>query len=86
MPQPARKSKSSEASHQQRGNLSTLSRYFGTRFFVATAAVFSGAFVLVWLVDYIDLIGKSVDQNAPASVLVLISIYRVPQLMERLLP
>jgi lipopolysaccharide export system permease protein len=71
---------------QHRGSLSTLSRYFAARFFVATTAVFGGVFVLVWLIDYIDLMGKSVNQNAPASVLVLISICRVPQLMERLLP
>jgi lipopolysaccharide export system permease protein len=43
-------------------------------------------FVLVWLIDYIDLMSKSTNQNAPASLLVLMSIYRVPQIMERLLP
>jgi lipopolysaccharide export system permease protein len=65
----------------------TLSRYFAACFFVATAAVFGGVFVLVWLIDYIDLMSKAANvQNAPASSLALMSICRVPQIMERLLP
>jgi lipopolysaccharide export system permease protein len=65
----------------------TLSRYFAGRFFVAVAAVFVGIFVLVGLIDYIDLVRKAGDvTNAPASQLALISLYRVPQIMERLLP
>ena len=65
----------------------TLSRYFAVRFFVAVTAVFIGIFVLVALVDYIDLVRKAADvPNASASMLVLISLYRVPQIMERLLP
>jgi lipopolysaccharide export system permease protein len=65
---------------------STLSRYFAVRFFIATASVFGGVFVLVWLIDYIDLTSKAANQNAPASLVLLMSIYRVPQIMERLLP
>jgi lipopolysaccharide export system permease protein len=65
----------------------TLSRYFAVRFFVAVTAVFIGIFVLVALVDYIDLVRKAADvPDASASMLVLISLYRVPQIMERLLP
>jgi lipopolysaccharide export system permease protein len=65
----------------------TLSRYFAARFFVAVAAVFVGIFVLVGLIDYIDLVRKAGDvTNAPAAKLALISLYRVPQIMERLLP
>jgi lipopolysaccharide export system permease protein len=65
----------------------TLARYFAVRFFVAAAAVFAGIFVLVGLVDYIDLIRKAANvTTAPASQLALISLYRVPQIMERLLP
>ena len=37
----------------------TLSRYFAGRFFVAVTAVFVGIFVLVALVDYIDLVRKA---------------------------
>ncbi len=65
----------------------TLSRYFASRFFVAVIAVFLGVFVLVAFVDYIDLMRKASDvPNAPAGMLVLMSLYRVPQIMERLLP
>ncbi len=65
----------------------TLSRYFAFRFFVAVAGVFVGVFVLVAFVDYIDLMRKAGDvPNAPAGMLVLMSLYRVPQIMERLLP
>ena len=65
----------------------TLSRYFAVRFFIAVMAVFLGIFALVELVDYIDLIRKAADvSNVSGSGLALISLSRVPQLMERLLP
>jgi lipopolysaccharide export system permease protein len=65
----------------------TLSRYFAARFFVAVAAVFASIFVLVAIVDYLDLVRKAGDVTAaPSSMLALISLYRVPQIMERLLP
>jgi lipopolysaccharide export system permease protein len=65
----------------------TLSRYFAFRFFVAVTGVFVGVFVLVAFVDYIDLMRKAADvQDAPAGLLVLMSLYRVPQIMERLMP
>lgn len=65
----------------------TLARYFGMRFLVAVTAVLLGVFVLVAFVDYIDLMRKAADvPNAPAGMLVLMSLYRVPQIMERLLP
>src|SRR5579871_6536358 len=65
----------------------TLSRYFAWRFFVAVVAVFAGVFILVAFVDYIDAMRKASDvPNAPTSQLLLMSIYRVPQIMERLLP
>jgi lipopolysaccharide export system permease protein len=65
----------------------TLSRYFAGRFFVAVVAVFAGVFVLVLFVDYIDLMRRAADApKAQASMLVLVSLFRVPQIMERLLP
>jgi lipopolysaccharide export system permease protein len=65
----------------------TLSRYFAFRFFVAVTGVFVGVFVLVAFVDYIDLMRKAADvPDAPAGLLVLMSLYRVPQIMERLMP
>jgi lipopolysaccharide export system permease protein len=68
-------------------NSKTLSRYFAWHFFVAVAGVFAGVFTLVAFVDYIDVMRKATDvPNAPASQLMLMSFYRVPQTMERLLP
>jgi len=65
----------------------TLSRYFAFRFFVAVTGVFVGVFVLVAFVDYIDLMRKAADvPDAPAGLLVLMSLYRVPQIIERLMP
>src|SRR5713101_7976602 len=65
----------------------TLSRYFAWRFFVAVTGVFAGVFVLVAFVDYIDVMRKASDvPNAPTAQLMLMSFYRVPQTMERLLP
>jgi lipopolysaccharide export system permease protein len=65
----------------------TLSRYFAWRFFVAVVGVFVGVFVLVAFVDYIDVMRKASDvPNAPITQLMLMSLYRVPQTMERLLP
>ena len=63
----------------------TLARYFAGRFFVSVAAVFAGVFVLVLFVDYIDLMRRASDApKAQASMLVLVSLFRVPQIMERL--
>ncbi|HKD29567.1 MAG TPA: LPS export ABC transporter permease LptG [Xanthobacteraceae bacterium] len=65
----------------------TLSRYFAWRFFLAVAGVFVGIFVLVALVDYVEAMRKASDvPNAPASELMLMSLYRVPQIMESLMP
>ena len=65
----------------------TLSRYFAGRFLVSVVAVFAGVFVLVLFVDYIDLMRRASDApKAQASMLVLVSLCRVPQIMERLLP
>jgi lipopolysaccharide export system permease protein len=65
----------------------TLARYFAWRFFTAVAAVFVGVYLLVAFVDYIDVMRHASDvPNAPTMQLMLISVYRVPQIMERLLP
>jgi lipopolysaccharide export system permease protein len=65
----------------------TLARYFAGRFFVSFGAVFAGVFVLVLFVDYIDLMRRASDApKAQASMLVLVSLFRVPQIMERLFP
>jgi lipopolysaccharide export system permease protein len=65
----------------------TLSRYFAGRFLVASIGVFAAIFMLVAFVDYIEVMRKAADvPTAPPGKLVLMSVYRVPQIMERLLP
>ena len=65
----------------------TLSRYFAKRFAVSVIAMFCGTFFLVLFIDYIDAMRKAADvPTAPASQVILMSLYRVPQTMERLMP
>jgi lipopolysaccharide export system permease protein len=65
----------------------TLARYFGLRFFGAVAAVFGGIFVLVVLVDYVEMTRHAAKvANASALVVAQISFYRVPQVTERIIP
>lgn len=64
-----------------------LARYFGWRFLSALLLIFAGAFALVALVDYIELVRRtSGDSGASALVIAAISLARVPQIMEILLP
>jgi len=64
----------------------TLSRYFGLRFLGATFTVFGGVFVLVVLVDYIELTRRAAEINVSALVVAQTSLFRVPQATERMLP
>jgi lipopolysaccharide export system permease protein len=65
----------------------TLARYFAMRFFGAVMAVFAGVFVLIVLIDYIELMRRASDvPNVSPMTVAMTSFYRVPQLMERLLP
>ena len=65
----------------------TLIRYFGMRFLSAAMSVFFGIFVLIVLVDYIELMRRATDvPNLSAWTVAKTSFFRVPQLMERLLP
>lgn len=65
----------------------TLSRYFGLRFLSAVTAVFAGAFALVAMVDFVEMVRRTQDL-ADVSTLVVakISLYRVPFVTERVLP
>lgn len=66
---------------------STLSRYFGLTFLRAVVAVFVGVFVLVTLIDYIELLRHSAsEKNVSAWLVARTSLYRVPQLTERIMP
>ena len=65
----------------------TLIRYFGMRFLGAVTSVFLGIFVLIVLVDYIELMRRAADvPNLSAWMVAKTSFFRVPQLTERLLP
>jgi len=65
----------------------TLSRYFALRFLAAVAAVFLGLFALVALLDYIEMMRRASDiPNVSALLVLKTSFFRVPQLIERILP
>src|SRR5207342_1414544 len=67
--------------------IGTLSRYFGLRFLSAVLVVFAGIFVLVMLIDYIELTRRAGDiPNVSAALVAKTSLYRVPQVVERILP
>ena len=65
----------------------TLARYFGLRFLYAVLVVFAGIFALVALIDYIELMRRAGDiPNVSAVLVAKTSFYRVPQVVERILP
>jgi len=65
----------------------TLARYFGLRFVNAVLMVFVGIFALVALIDYIELMRRAGDiPNVSAALVAKTSLYRVPQVVERILP
>ena len=67
--------------------IGTLARYFGLRFLIAVLLVFAGIFALVTLVDYIEMMRRAGDIPNVSGVLVAkTSFYRVPQVVERILP
>jgi lipopolysaccharide export system permease protein len=64
-----------------------LARYFGWRFLSALLAIFIGGFCLVALIDYIELVRRTGDdKNTSALINLAISLTRIPQLMEILMP
>src|SRR3984893_4637695 len=66
---------------------STLSRYFGMRFLTSVVGAFVGVVALAAMIDYVELMRRGADwPNATALVLAKISMYRVPQLTERIMP
>src|SRR5437016_4621973 len=65
----------------------TLIRYFGLRFLGAVMSVFFGIFLLIVLVDYIEMMRRAADVvNLSAWMAAKASFFRVPQLTERILP
>jgi lipopolysaccharide export system permease protein len=65
----------------------TLARYFGMRFFNSLMGIIGGLLLLVVLIDYIEMMRRlgSVPNAAPLDI-VKVSLFRVPQMVERLFP
>jgi lipopolysaccharide export system permease protein len=65
----------------------TLARYFGMRFLSTLAAVLFGVFMLIVLLDYVELMRRLSDiPNVSALLVAKTSLYRVPQIAEQVLP
>ena len=65
----------------------TLARYFGMRFLSSMLGTFASVVVLAGMIDYFELMRRGADwPKATALILAKISIYRVPQLTELLMP
>jgi len=67
--------------------INTLGRYFAGRFLVSAVGVFASIFVLLVLVDYIEMVRRTSSLvNASAIMVAETSLFRVPQLLEKLTP
>lgn len=65
----------------------TLGRYFAGRFVISALGVFASIFVLLVLVDYIEMVRKTSGlASAPPIMVAETSLFRVPQLLEKMLP
>jgi lipopolysaccharide export system permease protein len=65
----------------------TLGRYFAGRFVVSALGVFAAIFVLLVLVDYIEMVRKTSGLAQVSAIAVAeTSLFRVPQLLEKMMP
>ncbi|MGH6739200.1 MAG: LptF/LptG family permease, partial [Bradyrhizobium sp.] len=65
----------------------TLSRYFALKFLGTVVGSFLGVVALAAMIDYVELMRRGADwPNATAWLLAKISLFRVPQLTERIMP
>ncbi len=65
----------------------TLGRYFAGRFVISALGVFVSIFVLLVLVDYIEMVRKTSGIVSASAVMVAeTSLFRVPQLLEKMMP
>jgi len=65
----------------------TLGRYFAGRFVVSALGVFASIFVLLVLVDYIEMVRKTSGLATASPIMVAeTSLFRVPQLLEKMMP
>jgi lipopolysaccharide export system permease protein len=66
---------------------STLGRYFAKQFVFTTLAVLLGVYLLVLVIDYIELSRMTANvASASATAVARVSFLRIPQIIERLLP
>ena len=66
---------------------STLFRYFGSRFLKSVFGSFIGVVALAAMIDYVELLRRSSDwPHATSLMLAEVSLFRVPQLAERIMP
>ena len=65
----------------------TLGRYFAGRFVIAALGVFVSIFVLLVMVDYIEMVRRTAGlASASAWTVAETSLFRVPQLLEKMMP
>jgi lipopolysaccharide export system permease protein len=65
----------------------TLGRYFAGRFVISALGVFISIFVLLVLVDYIEMVRKTSGLVSASAITVAeTSLFRVPQLLEKMMP
>ena len=65
----------------------TLARYFGLRYLNTLVAVLLGLFTLIVLLDYVEMMRRMSDvPNVSALTAAKMSLFRVPQIVERVLP
>ncbi len=65
----------------------TLGRYFAGRFVMSALGVFASIFVLLVLVDYIEMVRRTSGLASASAITVAeTSLFRVPQLLEKLMP
>jgi lipopolysaccharide export system permease protein len=65
----------------------TLGRYFAGRFLISAVGVFASIFVLLVLVDYIEMVRRTSGLVSASAITVAeTSLFRVPQLLEKLMP
>ncbi|HTP91970.1 MAG TPA: LPS export ABC transporter permease LptG [Xanthobacteraceae bacterium] len=65
----------------------TLSRYFGMRFLISVLGTFIGVVALAGMIDYVEMLRRGADwPQATPLLLAKISMLRIPQLTERIMP
>ena len=65
----------------------TLGRYFAGRFAISAIGVFASIFMLLFLVDYIEMVRKTSGLATASAITVAeTSLFRVPQLLEKMMP